>query len=72
MDKISFNKENPTELFSQLVKILQRDGNSPEIPQLIQEAKKLSSKVQDALKKGKSQTYEAVKSAVRKRLSKLK
>lgn len=49
----AFNKENITELFSQIVKIMQRDGSTPAMKDLVGQTKQLSAKIQDELKKSK-------------------
>ena len=54
MLKESFNKENVTELFSQMVKILERDIKTPAVKDLIKGVKQLSSQVQEELKKSKN------------------
>lgn len=69
MDKISFNKENITELFSQIVKILEREGNTSEIPKLIHDVKKISNSVQIELKKSKAASDSSIKSIIKKHLS---
>ena len=41
--KKAFNKENPTELFSQLMKVVQRDFNDPKVNEIIKGLKEISS-----------------------------
>jgi len=41
--KESFNKENPTELLSQLMKVVQRDYSDPKVADIIKELKTISS-----------------------------
>lgn len=53
MNKSSFNKENPTELFSQLVKVLSREKDRGKVENLIKDLKSLSSQVYVELKKPK-------------------
>jgi hypothetical protein len=69
MNRNGFNKENVTELFSQIVKILERDGNTPEIARIVQDLRKLSNSVLIELKKSKSARSDVVKSIIKKRLS---
>lgn len=41
--KESFNKENPTELVSQLIKVLQRDYTDPNTDKVVEELKQVGS-----------------------------
>jgi len=45
MNKVSFNKENPVDLFSQLVKVLSRKNDKGQMESLIQQLKEISSKI---------------------------
>lgn len=72
MQRTSFNKENAIELFSQLVKILEKEGKTSEVPELIKEVKKLSVSVQEVLRKSKQVNKEAIKTLARKRLAQLR
>lgn len=60
MKKESFNKENPLELFSQLVKVLSKK-QTPEMKQIISELKSLSGKAFEELKKEEQELVEANK-----------
>lgn len=60
MKKESFNKENPLELFSQLVKVLSKK-NTPEMKQIISELRSLSVKAFEELKKEEQELVEANK-----------
>lgn len=51
MKKQSFNKENPTELFSQLVKVLTREKDRGKMTRLIDDLKDVSKKVFVEIKK---------------------
>ena len=72
MEKKSFNKENVPELFSQLVKVLEREGKTEEIPKLIKDLKKLSAYIQEELKKSKLIKEDNIKAVVRKRISRFR
>lgn len=39
---MSFNKENPSELISQLIKVVQRDFQDPEVDVVVKELKDVS------------------------------
>jgi len=41
--KEAFNKENPTELMSQLIKVISRDFNDPNVDIVVKELKDISS-----------------------------
>ena len=43
--KEAFNKENPSELMSQLIKVLKRDFNDPKVDEVVRELKQVSSEV---------------------------
>ena len=57
--KESFNKENPTELLSQLIKVIQRDYQDPEVDKVVKELKQRGKsdlkrdKAREALSPGK-------------------
>ena len=53
MEKKSFNKENVTELFSQIVKVLERDIKTPAAKEIVKNIKQISSKAQEEIKKSK-------------------
>ncbi len=40
--KESFNKENPSELLSQLIKVIQRDYQDPDVDKVVKELKEVS------------------------------
>jgi len=43
--KEAFNKENPTELMSQLIKVLKRDFHDPKTDEVVRELKQVSSEL---------------------------
>ncbi len=54
MQKESFNKENITELFSQIVKILEKEGKTLLTKKLVKEVKDISYMVQEEIKKSRN------------------
>jgi len=42
INKKSFNKENPTELLSQLIKVIKRDFHDPATDEVVRELKQVS------------------------------
>jgi len=52
-NKLSFNKENPTELISQLFKILKRDVDPDESKKILNELKRISNDIFNIWKKRK-------------------
>lgn len=45
MKKEAFNKENPTELMSQIIKVLKRDFQDPKVDDVVRKLKQVSSEV---------------------------
>ena len=43
--KEAFNKENPTELMSQLIKVIKRDFHDPKVDEVVRELKNVSTEV---------------------------
>lgn len=43
--KEAFNKENPTELMSQIIKVLKRDFQDPKVDDVVRKLKQVSSEV---------------------------
>lgn len=45
MKKEAFNKENPTELMSQIIKVLKRDFQDPKVEDVVRKLRQVSSEV---------------------------
>jgi len=56
MNKVSFNKENPVDLFSQLIKVLSREKNRGKINELIGQLRDISSNIFTELKEPKKES----------------
>ena len=71
INKESFNKENIPDLFSQIVKICERDGKTPELKTLVKNLKKLSADIQLELKKSKIVKKDELEETIQAKVKKI-